>query len=98
MIYHIATSEDWNLHRNEATYVPGGFAKEGFIHCSTHDQVPDVLHRYYSGITNLVLLHIDESKLTAELKYEEATAKELFPHVFGPINKEAIVKVENMVG
>jgi uncharacterized protein (DUF952 family) len=96
MIYHIATSEDWNLHRDNATYEPGAFAREGFIHCSTHDQVPGVLQRYYSGIKNLVLLHIDESKLTATLKYEEATNKELFPHVFGPINKDAIVKVDSI--
>ncbi len=94
MIYHIATSEDWNLHHDSAMYKPDAFEREGFIHCSTHDQVPGVLQRYYSGIKNLVLLHIDETKLVAALKYEEATSKELFPHVFGPINKDAIVKFE----
>lgn len=96
MIYHIATSEDWKLYRDAVTYVPTGFAKEGFIHCSTRDQVPGVLQRYYSGIKNLVLLHIDESKLSSELKYEVATNNESFPHVFGPINKDAIVKLENI--
>jgi uncharacterized protein (DUF952 family) len=94
MIYHIATSEDWKLHLANAMYEPNGFSNEGFIHCSTREQVPGVLERYYTGIKNLVLLHIDESKLTAALKYEEATNKELFPHVFGPINKDAIVKME----
>lgn len=94
MIYHIATSEDWNLHQPSATYVPAGYAKEGFIHCSAHEQVPGVLQRYYAGVNNLILLHIDETKLSGELKLEEATNKELFPHVFGPINKDAIVKIE----
>lgn len=96
MIYHITTSEDWNLHRDSATYEPVAFAKEGFIHCSTRDQVPGVLQRYYAGIKNLLLLHVDESKLTAVVKYEESTNKELFPHVFGPINKDAIVKVDQL--
>lgn len=94
MIYHIATSEDWNLHHLSAIYVPAGYATEGFIHCSTHEQVPGVLQRYYAGVNDLILLHIDETKLSAELKFEEATNKELFPHVFGPINKNAIVKIE----
>lgn len=96
MIYHIATSEDWNLHLTNATYEPQAFSKEGFIHCSTKEQVPGVLQRYYAGAKNLILLHIDEHKLTALLKYEAATNNELFPHVFGPINKEAIVTVENL--
>lgn len=96
MIYHIATSEDWNLHLTNATYEPQAFSKEGFIHCSKKEQVPGVLQRHYSGAKNLILLHIEESKLTALLKYEEATNGELFPHVFGQINKEAIVTVENL--
>jgi uncharacterized protein (DUF952 family) len=96
MIYHIATSDEWNHHLTNATYEPVGFSKEGFIHCSTKDQVPGVLQRYYAGVKNLRLLHIDETKLTADLKYEEATHQELFPHVFGPINKDAIALVENL--
>jgi uncharacterized protein (DUF952 family) len=96
MIYHIAVLDDWVLHSNSATYQPPGYAREGFIHCSTQEQVPGVLQRYYAGVKNLILLHIDETKLSASLKYEEATNKELFPHVFGPINKEAIVRVERL--
>ena len=96
MIYHIATSEDWNLHLNSPTYVPGGYEHEGFIHCSTKDQVQGVLERYYAGVKNLFLLHIDESMLTVELKYEVSTHGALFPHLFGAMNKNAIVKVENL--
>ncbi len=96
MIYHVATSEDWNMHLTNSTYEPEAYAKERFIHCSTKEQVQGVVQRYYAGQKNLILLHIDETKLTVEWKYEEASNKELFPHVFGPINKEAIVTVENL--
>lgn len=96
MIYHIATAEDWNEHQHNSSYVPAGYAKEGFIHCSTSEQVPGVLQRYYAGAKNLLLLHIEEDKLTAQLKYEEAINHELFPHVFGPINKNAIMKIEHL--
>jgi uncharacterized protein (DUF952 family) len=93
MIYHIATSEEWMAHRNLPTYSPNAFAQEGFIHCSTESQLAGVIERYYKGVQNLIILHIDEDKLSSQLKYEEATNKELFPHVYGAINKEAITQV-----
>jgi len=96
MIYHIATLEDWRLHLDQPAYFPKGYLKEGFIHCSIHSQVPAVLQRYYAGMKELILLHIDEAKLLAALKYETSTNQELFPHVFGPINKDAIALVENL--
>jgi uncharacterized protein (DUF952 family) len=96
MIYHIATAGDWNLHLTNSTYEPQALSAEGFIHCSTKEQVPGVLKRYYAGHKDLILLHIDETKLTAVLKFEKATQGELFPHVFGPINKDAIITVENL--
>ncbi len=96
MIYHVATSEDWELHNSSSSYHPKAYSEEGFIHCSTKKQVADVLQRYYTGHKNLILLHIEESKLTALLNYEKSTDGELFPHVLGVINKEAIVKTENL--
>ncbi len=70
---------------------------EGFIHNSTREQVSGVLGRYYNNETDLVLLHIDETLLTAELKYELApSVNEIFPHIFGPINLEAVVTVEDI--
>ncbi len=53
-----------------------------------------VLKRYYSDQTDLLLLHIDPTKLTAELKFDLATFGQSFPHVYGKINKDAIVEVE----
>jgi uncharacterized protein (DUF952 family) len=41
----------------------------------------------------MFLLNVDESKLHAELKYEAADG-ELFPHLYGPLNLDAIVKVD----
>jgi len=96
MIYHIATFEDWEAHVSNATYEPAGYALEGFIHCSMKEQVPGVLQRYYAGVKNLILLHIDESKLMPELKYEASTNDELYPHLYGPLNKNAIVLIENL--
>ena len=97
MIYHITTKEDWQQALDAGTYTHPSLAAEGFIHNSKIEQVPGVLNRYYSGKTDLLLLHIDEAKLTSELKYELApSVNEMFPHIFGPINIDAVVNIETL--
>ena len=81
------------------TYAPDSLRSEGFIHCSTPAQVIDTANRFYRGQDDLVVLHIDESRLTAELKYEASAmahgeaAGELFPHLYGKLNVEAVERV-----
>jgi uncharacterized protein (DUF952 family) len=95
MIYHVTTKENWAQAITKGFYDTASLASEGFIHNSTAAQVQGVLQRYYEGQTDLVLLHIEEQKLTAELKYELApSVNELFPHIFGVINIDAVVEVE----
>jgi uncharacterized protein (DUF952 family) len=43
-----------------------------------------------------LLLQIDESQLEFEVKYEAATNHELFPHLYGAINKTAIISIEKI--
>ena len=94
MIYHIVTETNWKAALAQGFYEADSLTKEGFIHASKEDQVQGVLNRYYKNQTNLLLLHIDESKLTAPLKYELAPSiQEEFPHIFGPLNFDAVVKI-----
>ena len=97
MIYHVVANDDWQDALTKGFYSCPSLTTEGFIHCSFTNQVADVLKRYYAGQKNLLLLHIDENKLTAELKYEIApSVNELFPHIFGKLNIDAIVKIGNI--
>ncbi|MBS1508426.1 MAG: DUF952 domain-containing protein [Bacteroidetes bacterium] len=93
MIYHIATPEDWNRSAGNGDYFPSGYPAEGFIHASTLAQVPGVVSRYYKSQKGLLLLEIDESKLTAPVRYEVSTAHERYPHIYGTINRNAVIKV-----
>lgn len=95
MIHHITTVQDWRLQESKPEFFPTDYFREGFIHCCTPSQLKGVLERYFKGKTDLVLLHLDESKLKAELKYEVSTNDEKFPHLYGPINREAVMKAEN---
>lgn len=98
MIYHVSTSKEWENALKQGFYEVESLAKEGFIHCSKLEQVNGVLERYYKGQTELLLLHVDESKLTTPLKYELApSVNEEFPHIYGRLNLEAVVNVVPIV-
>jgi uncharacterized protein (DUF952 family) len=95
VIYHITTKHDWEAAQESGSYTAPSLATEGFIHCSEEPQVKGVLERYYKGKTDLLKLIIDTSLLQPELKYELApSVNENFPHVFGPINLDAVVATE----
>jgi uncharacterized protein (DUF952 family) len=93
MIYHITTAHDWESQKNQPEFLPADYHREGFIHCCDESQLEGVRERYFKGKTGLVLLHLAEEKLKAELKWEISTNQEKFPHLYGGINREAILRV-----
>lgn len=101
MIYHIATRADWERAQNHGAYRHSSLENEGFIHCSTKEQVVQTANNFFKGQTQLLLLQIDEDQLSSECKYEDPAGKGthdpkhglLFPHVYGEINLKAVVAV-----
>jgi uncharacterized protein (DUF952 family) len=94
MIYHVVAKSQWEQALAQGFYEAPSLAIEGFIHLSMQNQVQGVLNRYYQGQNDLLLLHVEENKLTAPLKLEIApSVNEEFPHLFGPLNIDAVVNV-----
>lgn len=93
MIYHITYIQDWNRALSEGFFTHESLQSEGFIHFSTAEQLERTAHRFYKNQQDLILLHVDDSKLKAELKYEPAD-NDMFPHLFGELNLDAVVKTE----
>ena len=97
MIYHVVSEINWQKAVLQGFYEAESLALEGFIHTSKAEQVQGVLERYYQGQRDLLLLHIDETKLTAPLKYELApSVNETFPHIYGRLNLNAVIKIEKL--
>ncbi len=96
-IYHIVTTAQWEAQKNNAHYSAASIAIEGFIHCSTQDQLKATIGRYYANEKEVVVLTIDVAKVESEVKYELApSVNQLFPHIFGVLNLSAVVAVELM--
>lgn len=94
IIYHITTVQEWSQANFDGFYETPSLHSEGFIHCSTEQQLNGVLQRYFEGKTNMIKLVINTDKLTNELKWEMSPSiKEEFPHVYGTINLDAVIGV-----
>jgi uncharacterized protein (DUF952 family) len=101
MIYHITSLKGWREAQQRGEYWADSLETEGFVHCSTSTQVLPVANKYFQGQRGLFLLVIDPALLSPELKWEPPSggtpppgvpAGEMFPHIYGPVNLNAIVK------
>jgi len=91
MIWHITNPADWTKAQADGEYRADSLLSEGFIHCSTTAQIAATANRFYAGQTGLIALMIDDSKAKAPIRYEDLNAGELFPHIYGPLNLDAVV-------
>ena len=89
LVYHLVVPADYERHR-AGDYRADSLAAEGFIHCSNRDQVAWVANQFYAALPELWLLSIDAERLTSPLRDEDPGIGVRFPHVYGPINREAI--------
>jgi uncharacterized protein (DUF952 family) len=94
-IYHITSREAWEAARKVGEYAADSLTEQGFIHCSKIDQVLRVANSLYHARTDLLLLEIDPERIRVEVRWEPGADKpdELFPHIYGPLNLEAVKRV-----
>jgi uncharacterized protein (DUF952 family) len=89
-------------------YLPASYAVDGFIHCTLEAAVLlEVANIFYRQVTgDFLVLDIDPARLRAELRFEEPVPPAppgsplqgvRFPHIYGPLNRDAIVAVRTAV-
>ena len=96
-IYHIVLHEVWERFKSRPSYQPESLASEGFIHCSYPNQLEAVLKRYYRGVEKVLILKIDTEKVLAKLVKEPSTNNEMYPHIYGRLNHNAVVGIEERI-
>ena len=98
-ILHITQRDIWEASASSGYYAPASLDSEGFIHCSTFEQTAETANQYFANQQGLVLLCIDTEKTDAEVKFEapagvhDPRAESLFPHIYGPLNLSAVLRV-----
>ena len=98
--YHIIDRAEWEQAQAAGTYRPESVDSEGFIHCSYAAQILLPANTLYRGRPNLVLLQIDPAQVQAAIRHDPVDvvrsgvpSQEAFPHIYGPLNPSAVVRV-----
>lgn len=96
IIYHLSTRAAWQAAAAAGAYTADSLASEGFIHCSTAQQVRATATRIFAGRTDLILLCVDSAQVEPEIRYENLEGGDnLFPHIYGPLAFAAVVAVHD---
>lgn len=93
LLFHITTTSAWQSGAADP-YCGDTLHSEGFIHCSLQHQVLRVVNARFKGRQDLLLLTIYSKKVEEILKMEEGEKDELFPHLYGPLQRSAVANVQ----
>ena len=95
-IFHITTREAWEKQKPTGSYHHPSLETEGFIHCSDEGQVEATWRRIFGAQSGLLVLEINVAELQSELRYEQGEPGELFPHLYGPLNVNAVTTITEL--
>jgi uncharacterized protein (DUF952 family) len=92
---HLTERGLWEQGVAAGEYRRADLETDGFIHCLTAETLVRVANKYYRGAISedLVLLEIAEERVTSPVKWEPASDGKLYPHIYGPLNPDAVVAV-----
>jgi uncharacterized protein (DUF952 family) len=104
LILHLAFADQWQAAKEAGSYrvsTRGRSLDDGvtFIHASRPEQVSVVANFVYDDVTEpLCLLVIDTERLTSAVRDEDLDGSgQTFPHIYGPLNLDAVVDVRPYV-
>lgn len=91
-IYMLIAAADYEAAVPSGLYRPATYDVDKFVHASPPEQLTRLANKYYLDKKDVRLLHIDPSLVKAEIRWEPATGG-LYPHIYGPLNLDAVVRV-----
>ena len=95
-IYHLVEPAAWETNP-AADYAVASLDSEGFTHCAFAPQVAPAANRFYPDGSALLAVRLDPARLSSPLRIEPpspiSTSGQKFPHVYGPIQRSAVVQV-----
>jgi uncharacterized protein (DUF952 family) len=96
LTYHLTPVAWWEATPPDAPLGAPSLADEGFIHCTTgHDEMVATANRHYrSDPRDFVVLTLDLDRAGSPWRVDDPGR--IYPHVFGPIDRAAILAVRPM--
>lgn len=99
ILFHVAKQNDYYKSLSTGFYGEFSIKKDGFVHCSTVENLVEVANDNLKMIQEkLIILCIETEKLKSKVKWEKRGTKGIeFPHVYGMINLDAVIKTINFL-
>ena len=93
LTYHLALRADWESRSPTVDYAPLSLDREGFIHCTNGvDELVATANRHYREVPgDFLVLVLDRTRIKPIVRYDDPA--QLYPHIHGPLNRDAIVRV-----
>lgn len=84
----------WRKQQPDQPYRHESLAQEGFIHCTGDAaRLTWVANQFYRReAADFLILWIDEARVVAPVQWD-AVGDTAFPHIYGPLNVDAIIDV-----
>ena len=91
-IYKIVPEELWQQAQDVGVFLGAAVdLADGFLHFSTASQLRETAARHFAGQADLLLVAIDADRLGEALVFEPSRGGDLFPHLYGPLNLDAVI-------
>jgi uncharacterized protein (DUF952 family) len=96
LTFHLTPAEWWEAADRAAPLSAPSLEAEGFIHCTTGaaEMVATANRHYREDPRPFVVVTLDLGRITAPVRVDDPAG--IYPHVFGPLDRAAIVGVQPM--
>jgi uncharacterized protein (DUF952 family) len=93
IIIHLIPTVDWEKIQGETMLFSESVVQYGFVHCCMPEQVQGVLNQWFANQKDVAAVEIDTNLLVSPFVCENLEGgSELFPHIYGLVNKDAVVR------
>jgi len=94
LIYKILPRSEWEAARAAGRFQGSAVdLADGYIHFSTAAQAQETAARHFAGKVGLLVLEVDGDALGAALRWEPSRGGDLFPHLYGDLQVDAVLRV-----
>jgi len=93
-LYRVLLTAEWEELQACGQYIGNALDKrDGFIHLSTRQQVPDTIAAHFEGVaSDITIIEIDSRRLPHGLRWEPSRDGMLFPHFYGVLPLNAVLR------
>jgi uncharacterized protein (DUF952 family) len=94
-VAHLVRRQIWDGRDPTQAYEPAPLQEDGFVHCAPLGRISDIATEMFDAEADLLALILDPRRLASRIRYEPSAGLH-YPHVYGPIEGEAIVETRDV--